>query len=135
MQWVLEPYGEKGSSCKVYVLDVVEDTVWLEARAYNRCAPDGVAQRYWFVCSFYDVEEHVGEAKVYPNPTNGALVIEAEGIEQVRIVDMRGQVVDDRRFDHADKATMDLGGLPTSLYLVEIKTNDGWTKHRIVLSR
>ena len=80
MQWVLEPLDHKGKQCRMYVLDQVEDTVWLEARAYNRCAPDGVAQRYWFVCSFYGVEEEgpstgSGTFSVVPNPNNGQMTL------------------------------------------------------------
>ena len=135
IQWVLEPYGVQGQNCRMYVLNPVEDTVWLEARAYNRCAPDGVAQRYWFVCSFYDVEEHATDVKVYPNPTSGIITVEADNIEQVRVVDMFGQVVEKRRCNRDDSLVLDLGHLSPSLYLLEVKTLDGIVKRRIVLDK
>lgn len=135
MQWVLEPYGERHKSCKMFVLNQVEDTIWLDAIAYNRCAPDGVAQRYWFVCSFYGFGEQEVEVKIYPNPTDGVFVIEADEIEQVRVVDMLGQVVDDRKYNHANSVTLDLGGRPASIYLAEIRTKEGWIKRKIVLNR
>ena len=56
--WFTEPFGNKAKQCKVYVLSQVEDTVWLTARAFNRCSPgNGVERRYWLVCSFYGIDE------------------------------------------------------------------------------
>ncbi len=102
MQWVLEPYGDRHKSCKMYVLNHVEDTVWLDAIAYNRCAPDGVAQRYWFVCSFYGIEENgsstgSGSFEVVPNPNNGQMTLLFErftGRVDVKVYDMRGVLMD-----------------------------------------
>ena len=99
MQWVLEPLDQTGKRCRVYVLNQVEDTVWLEARAYNRCAPDGVAQRYWFVCSFYGVEDpSTGSAfNVVPNPNDGQMTLLFErlmGRIDVKVYDMRGVLMD-----------------------------------------
>ena len=134
--WVLEPFGEKGKCCKMYVLNQVEDTVWLEARAYNRCAPEeGVSRRYWFVCSFYGMEEQKEAAKVYPNPTCGVVTIEADNIEQVRVVDMLGQVVEDKRYNRSDSVTLEMMHLPSSIYLFEIRTKDGIHKQRVVLNK
>ena len=134
--WVLEPFGNKGKCCKMYVLNQVNDTVWLEARAFNRCAPDeGIVRRYWFVCSFYGMEDQIVEVKVYPNPTRGTITIEADNIEQVRVVDMLGQVVEDRRYKRDDSVTLDMGHLSPSIYLLEVKTKDGLVKRRIVLNK
>ena len=136
MQWILEPFGDKNKNCRMYVLSHVEDTVWLEARAYNRCAPEGVAQRYWFVCSFYGMDEPNSiEAEVYPNPSSGTIMVEANNMERVRVVDMLGQVVAERECNHADRLTIDLGALPKSLYVIEIKTINGISKRKIVVVR
>jgi hypothetical protein len=135
IEWVLEPFGNNNQSCRMYVLTAVEDTVWLDARVYNRCEPEGVVQRYWFVCSFYDVDQHELEVKVYPNPTQGDVTIEADNIEQVRVVDMLGQVVENSRCNHDNNVVLNLGYLPPSIYLLEVKTKDGIIKQRIVLNK
>lgn len=103
--WVLEPFGEKGACCKVYVLTQVEDTVWLKARAFNRCAPEeGVEQKYWLVCSFYGIDEgsaSTGSATasfdVVPNPNNGQMTLQFErftGKIDVKVYDIKGVMVD-----------------------------------------
>ena len=134
MLWVLEP-DDAGTTCRMYVLNQMEDTVWLRATAYNRCQPEGVSRRYWFVCSFYGVDEQQAKAVVYPNPTSGLITVEADNMERVRVVNMLGQVMEETAVDHADKMTLDLADLPASVYLLEIKTKEGLVKRRIVLSR
>ena len=102
--WVYEPFGDKGKCCKVYVLNHVDDTIWLKAHAFNRCAPDeGIEQKYWFVCSFYGVEENGqnGSANlgfdVVPNPNNGRMTLNFEhltGKVNVKVYDMKGSLID-----------------------------------------
>ena len=134
MLWVLEP-DDAGTTCRMYVLNQMEDTVWLRATAYNRCQPEGVSRRYWFVCSFYGVDEQQAKAVVYPNPTSGLITVEADNMERVRVVNMLGQVMEETAVDRADKTTLNLADLPASVYLLEIKTKEGLVKRRIVLSR
>ena len=134
MLWVLEP-DDAGTTCRMYVLNQMEDTVWLRATAYNRCQPEGVSRRYWFVCSFYGVDEQQANAVVYPNPTSGLITVEADNMERVRVVNMLGQVMEETAVDRADKMTLNLADLPASVYLLEIKTKEGLVKRRIVLSR
>ena len=99
--WVLEPFGDKAKCCKVYVLDYVEDTVWLKAHAFNRCAPEeGIEQKYWLVCSFYGVEEmesNLANFDVIPNPNNGMMKLNFEyltGKINVKVYDMKGTLLD-----------------------------------------
>ena len=103
IEWVLEPDTvllPKGQRCKMYVLNQVEDTVWLRATAYNRCSPQGICQRYWFVCSFYDVDDNSNLAaafNVVPNPNNGNMTILLErltGKVDMKVYDMRGSLID-----------------------------------------
>jgi len=99
--WVLEPFGDKGKCCKVYVLNQVNDTIWLKAHAFNRCAPEeGIEQKYWLVCSFYgveDMESSLADFNVIPNPNNGQMQLNFEyltGKVNVRVYDMRGTLID-----------------------------------------
>ncbi len=98
--WVLEPFGEKGKKCKVFVLDHVNDTIWLKAHAFNHCAPEeGIEQKYWFVCSFYGTDDHLSQAHfdVVPNPNNGQMNLHLEsltGVVDIKVYDMRGMLID-----------------------------------------
>ena len=98
--WLIEPFGEKGKCCKLYVLNQVEDTVWLTAHAFNRCAPDdGVVQKYWLVCSFYGIDEQDAKADFYvvPNPNKGQMTLNFEhltGKVNIKVYDMRGTLID-----------------------------------------
>ena len=98
--WFIEPFGNKGQCCKVYVLDRVEDTVWLTAHAFNRCAPDdGVMQKYWLVCSYYGIDELTeADFSVVPNPNNGQMKLNFDNLTgkiNVKVYDMKGTLIDD----------------------------------------
>lgn len=101
LEWVLEPSGDQGKYCKVFVLNHVEDTVWLTAHVFNRCAPEeGIEQRYWLLCSFYGVdeqEENKADFSVIPNPNNGQMMLSFEnfmGKIDVKVYDMKGGMID-----------------------------------------
>ena len=76
----------------------MEDTVWLNAKVYNACGQQGVERRYWFVCSFYGLDEsgHT-DFSVLPNPNNGQMALNFEhltGKVDIKVYDMRGTLID-----------------------------------------
>ena len=103
VQWLLETdqtTTPPGKICKMYVLNHIEDTVWMTATVYNRCSPEGQSQRYWFVCSFYDVDEQMethADFSVVPNPNNGTMKLSFEkltGQIDLKVYDMTGNLID-----------------------------------------
>ena len=105
VSWVLEPFNEHNKCCKMTVLEYEEDTVWLDATAYNKCVfPDGVKRRYWFVCSFYGIEDYGSSTgsvafdfSVVPNPNNGTMTLNFEhltGKVDIKVYDMTGNLID-----------------------------------------
>ena len=105
VDWLLEPFGTNNQCCKMYVLSWVEDTIWLEAHAFNRCAPqEGVTQRYWFLSSFIGIDENSPSTgletidfDVIPNPNNGKMQLNLErltGKVDIKVYDMRGTLID-----------------------------------------
>ena len=99
IQWLLEPFGDKGKHCKMYVLNYESDTVWLTARVFNRCTSEGIEQRYWFVCSFYGLEENGTEVgfNVIPNPNDGQMELVFEdltGKVDIKVYDMMSNLLD-----------------------------------------
>ncbi len=103
VQWVLEPDTTThpiGKRCRMYVLNHIDDTVWLRATVYNRCSLQGIPQRYWLTCSYYDIEErqeNMPNFMVVPNPNNGKMTLQFENLTgkiDVKVYDMTGSLVD-----------------------------------------
>lgn len=105
VHWVIEPDTTThpvGGNCKIYVLNQVDDTVWLSAKVYNKCHPEGIERRYWFICSFYGLDEDSPSTgsvtfNVAPNPNNGQMQLLFEnliGKIDLKIYDMHGALID-----------------------------------------
>lgn len=103
IEWLLEPdttSNPAGKKCRIYVLNYVEDTIWVRSTIYNQCAPQGVVQRYWFVCSFYGIDdqtENKADFSVIPNPNNGQMTLQFEkltGKVDMKVYDMTGHLID-----------------------------------------
>ena len=148
LEWVLEPDNEmlpKGQNCKMHVLNHTEDTVWLRATAYNRCSPDGISQRYWFVCSFYGVGENGASTSsatfdVVPNPNNGHMTLQFENLSgkiDMKVYDMRGVLVD--QFEAAggfgSTYEYDMKNRTRGIYFFVATSKDGIATRKVVIER
>ena len=72
-------------------------------------------------------------AKVYPNPTQGRVTIEAENIQHVAIFNLIGEKVFES-VAHGDVVSQDFSGFEKGLYLIRIETkNDILTKFVTVM--
>lgn len=109
IHWILVPDSTTqpiGLNCKVYVLEQINDTIWLRAKVYNKCAPEGIERRYWLICSFYGIEENDpsiesgAESRAFnvtPNPNNGQMQLNFEnliGKIDLKVFDSRGTLID-----------------------------------------
>ena len=143
LTWILEPFGSKGKCCKVYVLNHVDDTVWLEAHVFNRCAPEeGVRQRYWFLCSFYGIEdrpEDFADFSVIPNPNNGQMTLRLENLTgkvDVKVYDMTGRMVDVVRIcnDMANSTIQyDMKGCSSGVYFFVATGKEGVMAKKVII--
>ena len=101
-QWILEPdttVQPVGKTCKLFVLNSLPDTIWMHATVYNKCQPQGVERRYWFLCSFYSIDEQDSKAQfeVIPNPNNGTMDLLFEhlyGKNDIKVYNMMGAMID-----------------------------------------
>ncbi len=75
-----------------------------------------------------DVADPLAELKVYPNPTQGSLTIEAEDVLLVEVFDIAGRKV--ATFEEVN--TFDITSLATGTYTLKIQTTRGETVRRIV---
>ena len=69
---------------------------------------------------------------VYPNPTNGTVTIEAQGMTHITVVNTIGQVVYDADIN-ADMTQLNLGQFNAGLYLIRINTEAGMTVERVTV--
>ena len=146
--WQLEPFGEKNTCCRMYVLEQIEDTVWLEARAFNRCALQGIVQRYWFVCSFYGIDENGSSAgseavhfDVVPNPNNGQMQLRFEslyGKANVKVYDSRGMLIDSFETYNGDGQLTypyDMKTAANGIYFFVVTNKEGTIAKKVVIQR
>lgn len=148
IHWVLEPFGDKTQCCRVYVLNVVEDTIWLDAHCYNQCAPnEGVTQRYWFLCSFYGLNEDDVSTEaaavfdVFPNPNNGQMMLNLEGLTgiiDIKVYDMTGNLIDDMQtFNDLGTKSLpyDFNGRADGIYFFVATGREGTVARKVVIDR
>ena len=129
--WRIMETGE--NYCLVYVTTPGSGTLLA-----NFTLPDcGEVERAFEInAGFYGIGDHdVFTTNIYPNPTNGMLTVEAEGIESIRLTNMMGQVLDWREYNRSNTASLNLHGYAPSVYMLEIKTINGMVKKRVMVSR
>lgn len=81
---------------------------------------------YFRLCT--NLNEATMNTPYYPNPTKGLLHIDLPEVQFVEVFDLLGQSV-----VVSEKATIDLSGLPSGVYVVKIKLSDGRNKTGRVL--
>ena len=141
--WIIEPYGNIGQYCKVYVLDILTDTVWLKGYAYNRCSPeDGVMRKFWMVCSFYGIEDQDGilaDFSVVPNPNNGQMTLNFErltGKVNIKVYDMRGVLIDNLETYNgtvSSSMTYDMSRHANGIYHFVVTGREGTLSKKVVI--
>ena len=91
-----------------------------------------------------NIVEHVSgiqshSMNIYPNPVQDKLYVELPGgnIEQLRIIDLQGRVIQSQQIDPAkQKTAMDLSLVHEGIYLLEfIEAGEVVTHKKIVVAR
>lgn len=73
-------------------------------------------------------------ASIYPNPTNGNVIIEAKGLQRISVYNAIGQLVESAQTD-GDVFECDLSRQETGVYLVRMETASGVAVKRVVLTK
>ena len=69
------------------------------------------------------------QARVYPNPVQGTLYIEANGLRHIKVMNLMGQTLIDQETS-GNQTHIDMSSLDSGLYMIQIETNYGtYTKH------
>lgn len=81
-----------------------------------------------------DVDEHSVKANLFPNPTNGNITIEAEGMRRITVSNTLGQIVLDEEVD-GDHTMLNMSQFGAGTYLVRIHTESGTALKRVNVFR
>jgi hypothetical protein len=76
------------------------------------------------------LDELNADTKVYPNPTNGLVIIEAEGMSPVTVINVLGQTVYEATTD-ANQMILDLSQYGIGMYLIRISSEKGVSVKRV----
>ena len=77
------------------------------------------------------VEEQTNLVKLYPNPTNGQLTVEAEGMTTVSVYNHIGQCLMEKLATD-DAFTFDMSGLPSGVYMLKVRTHSGTFMQKVI---
>jgi len=105
----------------------------LSVKAFNQCGQDENSMTV-NVKNSTGVDENALDIKVYPNPTNGIVSIEAEGLQRISVTNTMGQTLLDRE-TQASHAQVDMTQLGTGTYLIRIQTDAGTLTKRVNVIR
>ena len=78
------------------------------------------------------VGENGTSVKVYPNPTQGELILEGESFSHIRIVNIYGQTVYNAKAE-GEQVRLDLSGFAKGIYTMHIDTENGQAVKQIVV--
>jgi hypothetical protein len=78
------------------------------------------------------VDENSDKVALFPNPTNGNVTIQANGMSRITVVSVLGQVVYDTELN-ADEFTLNMGQFNAGLYMVRVYTENGVTVKRVTV--
>jgi hypothetical protein len=81
-----------------------------------------------------DVNEYGIEAKVYPNPTNGIVNIEADGLQRITVSNVFGQIVYDIEIE-ADMAQVNMNPFGPGVYVIRLYTTNGIGTRRVSVTK
>ena len=141
--WILHPFGEKNACCRVFVIERVEDTVWLKAKVFSPCDLEGnIERRFWLLCTFYGLEDDTstGSFDIIPNPNNGEMRINTNdlaGMVDVRIYNMTGLLIDQFQLSATPNNPYyyRLSNYPNGIYLMVFSHHGITSSKKFIISK
>ena len=92
-------------------------------------------EMHYIVIDLTSTNEHLESSlKLYPNPTNGLITIELEGLQKVMVYNALGQALISKEAN-GEALQLDLSGLGNGLFWVKIMSQNGMAVKPIVISR
>ena len=108
---------------------VPEHTFIIGAQAIH---PDCESEIVEVEVYYDDVIENEANVALFPNPTNGNVTIQAEGMTHITVASVLGQVVYDADVN-ADEMVLNMGQFNAGMYMVRINTANGVVVKRVTV--
>ena len=90
---------------------------------------------HYIAIDLTSTNEHLESSlKLYPNPTNGLITIELEGLQKVMVYNALGQVLLNKEAND-DALQLDLSGFENGLYWVKVMTQNGTAAKSLIISK
>ena len=110
-------------------------TATLKVRAWNDYC-GYTEQEILIHAGFFDLDEKQSlSVAVYPNPAHDKVFIKAEGIISVSLFDMLGQCLIKKEGDNNDTMEISINNLHSSVYIIEILTEQGKVMRKLNVTR
>jgi len=107
-------------------------SVWVQTTDYYGCASSDTIVIIVSPLGFFNPD--LDAIEVFPNPTNGKITVQAEGIERIEIIDIHGkeiQIVIE--IGSSNNKEIDLSDFSKGIYIIKVTTKKGVVVGKVVL--
>ena len=132
--WSIEPQeagsvNADGNSATVVWSETYKGIADIKVEASNNC---GLSEQTLSVTvkNSTNVNEYGLDAKIYPNPTNGIVNIEIQGLQRLTVMNTLGQVLYDHETE-GEKTQIDMAQFGVGTYLIRFFTESGILVKRV----
>lgn len=130
--WLVTPLGN-GYSCRLTVTTIGQGALKATSHNSTGCDSSGAIE---ISATYFDIDENeVQHVRLFPNPAQTKVTIEATDLTQILLIDALGQVVMSNEYESPESATLNIGRLPSGVYFVKIATKAGTAVRRLVVAR
>lgn len=119
--------------CQLFVTSLGDATLTASVDCGNGCANSSSLELHATHIGVDEIDE--ADVVIYPNPAKETLVVQADNLTRVKILNCAGQTVKEFNYELDDSVVIDVSGLPRGLYFVEIGTSAGRIVKKVVLSK
>ena len=127
--WIVDT---SGTQCTL--LTTMPGTTTLKVKAWNDCGY--TEQKIVIHAGFFGIEDNLAfPIKVFPNPAHDKVFIEAEGIKSVKFFDLFGQCLIKKEVNNSNIVEISLNNLTSSVYTIEILTEQGRVIRKLNVTR
>ena len=128
--WTLTP-SDNRYHCQLFVSNIGQGT--LTARTEQDC---DTIYSIEVNATWFDLDENGGlPVKLFPNPAQSEVTVEAEEIVRIRLFDTFGVAAIEESCERLDALTLNVSHLPSGMYMVEITTRRDRVVRKLMVTR